>query len=343
MGAVRWRVVLPDPWVWEGWMFDRLRDAGCALVLGAAADDTTARALSAEDMGAFLADADGVIVHSREAIPSSALEGAERLRVISKMGIGVDRIDHAAAAARGVVVTNTPVPHDFESIAEGALTLLLALLKQLPQKQAHLRAGRWRDRTITGQPLRGTTVGLVGFGRVGRRVAHLLRPWEATLLVADPQVDVAVAERAGGRLVELEELLDQADVVSLHAIVTDRGRPLLGAAELRRMRPGAFRVNTARGALVDEVALVAALDGHLGGAALDVFAAEPLPADHPLRELDNVILTPHAIGTSRQSQRSICETAVQNCLDVLGGRWPRYVVNPEVRPRWELRATTEVR
>jgi len=331
----RGRVVMPDPWVWEGWMIAGLRDAGYDVTLGSAADDHGATPLSPDEMAALLESADGVILHSRESILKSALEGASRLIIISKMGIGVDRIDVGAATERGIVVTNTPVLDDFRGIAEGTMTLMLALLKQLPQKHQTVRSGRWRDRTTTGDPLHERTVGLVGLGRVGGMVATLLGPWGVTLLGHDPNVTQIRAAELGVRLVELDELLTLSDIVSLHAVVTPENRQMFNARTFGLMKPGSYLINTARGALIDEEALVEALaSGHLAGAALDVFQTEPLPAGHPLIECENVILTPHAIGTSRQSQRAICETALKNCLDALDGKWPTYPVNPEVASRW---------
>lgn len=337
-GASAWHVVVPDPWIWESWMFDELRQAGCRLALGTPAFDPDARPLDATEMARRLADADGVILHSRESIPEAALDTADRLIVISKMGIGVDKIDVEAATRRGIVVTNTPVPNDYHGIAEGSVTLILALAKQLVMKNDTVRAGRWRDPTTAGMPLRGRTIGLIGLGRVGGRVAELLTPWDATLVAYDPFADPERAEQLGVKLVELDELLEASDIVSLHAVVTADSKHLINGATLAKMRPGSYLVNTARGALIDETALVEALEsGHLAGAALDVFQVEPLPMDHPLRSVDNVILTPHAIGTSRDSQVSICRAAVRSCLDALSGTWPSHPVNPEVESTWRGR------
>jgi len=323
-------------------MIAGLRDAGYTVWLGAAADDRNATPLSSNEMANLLESADGVIVHSRESIPASALERASRLIVISKMGIGVDRIDVAAATQAGIVVTNTPVSDDFRGIAEGAVTLMLGLLKELPRKHQTVISGGWRDRTTAGTPLHGKTVGIVGLGRVGSMVASLLRPWGVTMLAHDPHIRPSRATELDVRLVELEDLLRESDVVSLHAVVTADNRQMLNDRTLALMKPGSYLVNTARGALVDEGALVRALAaGHLAGAALDVFQTEPLPAGHPLTELDNVVLAPHAIGTSRESQRSICEAALKNCMDALAGTWPAYPVNPEVATRWRGRHPPE--
>lgn len=333
-----WHVFVPDPWVWEGWMFDALRDGGCEVELGASADDPSVEPLSASGMAARLANVDGLLLHSREAVPAGALTGADRLRVIAKMGIGVERIDVPAATRAGIVVTNTPVEENFQGIAEGTVTLLLALLKELPAKERQLREGRWRDRATAGHLLTGRTVGLVGLGRVGSTVAHLLRGWPVRLVAHDPNLSDASIAGRGADPLSFHELLATAHVVSLHAARPGGEPPLMDAAAFSRMRPGAFLINTARGGLVNEAALVAALaSGHVAGAALDVFAREPLAPDHPLREAENVILTPHSIGTSRASQTAICRAAVECCLAALRGREPRYVVNRDVLPVWRDR------
>jgi D-3-phosphoglycerate dehydrogenase len=337
-GPSRWRVFLPDPWTWEGWMLEALESAGCALTLGPAADDPAATPLGADSMGRQLRGVDGVVIHSREAIPAEALECAERLLVIAKMGIGVERIDVRAAGAAGILVTNTPVAENYQGIAEATVGLILALLKHIPAKDRLLRSGGWRDRRADGELLSEQTIGIVGLGRVGGRVADLLSGWPVSVLATDPVVSSADASRRAVEMVPLRELLARSTVVTLHAARSAGDPPIIGAGELAAMRDGAHLVNTARGGLVDEAALVAALrSGRLAGAALDVFASEPLAIDHPLRTSENVILTPHTVGTSRASQRAICQAAVDCCLAALRGEVPPYVVNPDAIPAWRKR------
>jgi D-3-phosphoglycerate dehydrogenase len=332
---------MPDPWVWEQWMLDALIEGGCDLDLGTPADAPDAAALSPAEMAARLANADGVIIHSRESITAASLVGPRRLRVIAKMGIGVERIDVAAATAAGVLVTNTPVEENYQGLAEGTVALLLSLLKRLPAKERQLRAGRWRDRHTAGDLLADHTLGIIGLGRVGSRVAELLRDWPIQVLAVDPYVAPEVAAAHGARLVTLSDLLREASVISVHIAPRAGDLPIIGEAELLAMRRGSYLINTSRGSVLDETALVAALRrGHLAGAALDVFDHEPLAADHPMRDLDNVILTPHAVGTSRASQRAICLAAVECCLAGLRGVVPRHVVNSEVIPTWQRRLAT---
>lgn len=319
-------------------MFDALREAGCEPRLGPSADDPTATPLTATAMAKKLSDVDGLLLHSRESVPAEALAGAGRLRVTAKMGIGVERIDVPAATRAGIVVTNTPVEENFQGIAEGTVTLLLALLKELPAKERQLWRGGWRDCATAGHLVAGRTIGLVGLGRVGTSVAAMLRGWPLQLVAHDPNLTDSDIRELGATPAGFHELLAAADVVSLH-VARPAGEPaLMDGANFARMRPGSYLVNTARGGLVDESALLLALDsGHLAGAALDVFAHEPLAADHPLRDKPNVILTPHSIGTSRASQTAICRTAVECCIDALQGREPRHVVNPDVLPAWRER------
>lgn len=319
-------------------MFQALRDGGCELQLGASADDPAAIPLSPSEMAARLTAADGLLLHSREAVPETALKGADKLRVIAKMGIGVDRIDVSAATRAGIVVTNTPVEENFQGIAEGAITLLLAMLKELPAKERQLRQGGWRDRGTAGHLLAGRTVGLMGLGRVGSSVAALLRGWPVELLAHDPNLTDEVITARGAEPTTFEDLLARSDIVSLHAARPASEPPLMDAAAFRRMGQGSFLVNTARGGLVDEAALLQALTSRqLSGAALDVYSREPLAPDHVLRAAPNLILTPHSIGTSRASQTAICQAAVECCLDALNGHEPRHVVNPDVLPAWHRR------
>ena len=266
-------------------------------------------------------------IASTDPFDATVLAAVPDLRVIARVGVGTDSIDLAAAADHGVVVTVTPGAND-ATVAEHAVALMLALVRRVCEQDAAVRRGEW-PRTGDHVPgsLRGATVGLVGLGRIGRRTAGLLRAFGAGVLAADP----AVAEApAGIALVALDELLARSDIVSLHVPLLPATAGLLGAAEIARMRPGAMVVNTARGGLVDEDALLAALrSGRLGGAALDVFAAEP-PAGSPLLALPNVIATPHVAGLSPASVEEMTRRATASVLDVLAGRRPPDVANPAV-------------
>ncbi len=263
-------------------------------------------------------------------VDRAVLSASDSLRVVCKHGVGVDNIAVGEATELGIVVMNTPTAN-FNSVAEHTLALMFALARRIPQQDRRVRQGKWDKRDYTGQELAGKTLGLIGLGRIGRRVADLAAPLQMSILAYDPAVEAAPV---GVDLVNsLEELLSRADIVSLHCPLTPKTRGMIGREQLALMRPGSWVVNTARGAIVDEQALVAALrDGPIGGAALDTFETEPPAPDNPLFALDNVVLTNHVGGISPTSYRNMGVSAVQNVLAVLeGGRVDASaVLNPEV-------------
>jgi phosphoglycerate dehydrogenase-like enzyme len=274
------------------------------------------------ELAGLLRGAAGAIA-STDPFDAGVLRASPDLRVIARVGVGTDSIDLEAATERGVVVTVTPGANE-ATVAEHTLALMLALVRRVTEQDAAVRRGQW-NRTGEHLPrtLIGSTVGLVGQGHIGRLVAERVRPFGARVLAADPAVPGALA---------LPELLGAADIVSVHVPRTPATTGLIGAAELRAMRPGALLVNTARGGIVDEAALLAALqDGHLGGAALDVFAAEP-PAGSPLLGLPNVIASAHVAGLSERSIAEMTRRATASVIDVIAGRRPADVANPEVLP-----------
>jgi D-3-phosphoglycerate dehydrogenase len=255
------------------------------------------KSLKGEDLVAFLDGCEKAIL-ALETVDDALLGRLPALRTVSKFGVGLDSFDLDAMARRGVKLAWTPGSNS-RSVAELALLLTLGLLRRLPEAQADLRAGAFRQ--LKGSTLSGKTVGLVGLGAVGRDLAALLRPFGVRLLAADPALDAARAEEAGAELVALEELLAASDVVSLHAPLTPATRGLVGAGTLARMKPSAVLVNTARGGLVDEDALLAALDaGTLAGAGLDAFAEEP-PKDRRVLEHPRVLATPHVGGSTEEA------------------------------------------
>ncbi|MAE64390.1 MAG: hypothetical protein CMJ18_08965 [Phycisphaeraceae bacterium] len=276
-----------------------------------------------------LEDADAVVVRLYE-IDADRLASCDRLKVIAKHGVGVDNVDVAAATARRIPVVFTPGANA-NSVAEHTMTLMLALARQVFASGEALRAGRFQDRDqFQGVELAGRTLGVVGLGRIGRRVATMSRDGFAMEVLAyDPLVEdhgFAVAE-------SLEDLLTAADFLSLHLPLSTRTRHLMNADRLSLLKPTCRIINTSRGALIDEEALVRALrEGRIAGAALDVFATEPLPVDHPLCAAPNTLLTPHISTLTAESLDRMARDAAQGVLDVLAGKQPRWTVNPEV---WE--------
>ncbi|MGQ9548688.1 MAG: hydroxyacid dehydrogenase [Roseiflexus sp.] len=253
------------------------------------------------------------------------------LRAICRPGIGVDNIDISAATKRGILVINTP-DGPTESTAEHAVALLLALAKQVGASDRILRAEGWHAARLRGIEVRGKTLGIVGLGRIGRRVAQICRyGLEMRVLAYDPLVSeetfaVTDVERAA----TLNDLLPQVQFLSLHCALTPETRHLIGRRELELLPPGAMLINVSRGAVVDQAALIAALNsGHLAGAGLDVFDPEPLPRDHPLLRLPNVIATPHIASYTTDGARAMHIGVAQQVIQLLRGERPPYIVNPE--------------
>ena len=262
-----------------------------------------------------LASADAVIAGAVFTWDAEALRAAPQVRVVSRIGIGYDNVDVAGLAAIGVVTCNTPEGPTV-STAEHAASLMLMLTKDLPAHVARAVAGETGG-PASGLELDGKTLGLVGFGRIARRVAVVGHALGMQVIAHDPFVSSA----PGVDLVSLADLFAGADVISLHAPATPDTHHLVNAASLASTKRGAYLVNTARGTLVDQVALLAALDsGHLAGAALDVTDPEPLPAGHPLLEHPRVIVTPHIASSTAVGRRRLYEMAIDNALAVLAGR-----------------------
>ncbi len=274
--------------------------------------------------------ADGLI-NCYSPVSREVIEGLERCRVIARYGVGVDTIDLVAATERGIVVTNVP-DYCVDEVSDHALALLLALARRLPKLLRATAAGRWQ--ATDAQPvhrLRDRTLGLVGFGRIAREVGRKAQALGLRVVASDPFVPGEAITAAGVEPRGLEELLAEADVVSLHAPLTPETRHLIDAEALARMKPGAYLVNTSRGGLVDTDALREALaSGRLGGAALDVLETEPPDPDDELLADENVLVTPHTSFYSEESLVEMRRKCVAQVITVLEGRRPDYPVNPEV-------------
>jgi D-3-phosphoglycerate dehydrogenase len=283
----------------------------------------TRRPLTSPELKELLPGCDGYIA-GLDAIDRAALEGADRLQVIARYGVGVDNVDLDAAAEKGILVTNTPGANS-GSVAELAVGLMLALGRNLVEAAVAARAGGWPR--LQGTSLEGRCVGLLGFGAIGRQVARRLAGFGCRVLAYDPFPDAAAAAESGVELASFNQVLAQADFLSLHLPVLPETRRLVNAAFLAQMKDGACLVNTARGELIDEPALVEALQsGKLRGAALDVFPVEPPPADNPLLQLPQVLVTPHISSHTDVATRNMGGMALAECLAVLRGETPRYRV-----------------
>lgn len=265
---------------------------------------------------------------------------APRLLFVSSYGAGFDTVDVVACTRAGVAVMNQ-AGSNANAVAEHALGLLLGLSKRIADCDRRLRNGEAFSRhALMGQELRGRTLGIVGIGHAGTRMAELARAFGMTVLANDPLLSHEEIVQRGARPVDLAALLAQADVVSLHCPLDDSTRGLFDAEAFAAMKPGAFFISTARGHIHDEVALHAALlRGHLGGAGLDVWASEPPPATHPLLVLPNVIATHHLAGVTREARRQMATMGAAQLLGALRGERPPRLVNPEAWPacvaRWQ--------
>jgi D-3-phosphoglycerate dehydrogenase / 2-oxoglutarate reductase len=276
-------------------------------------------------------DVDAILVRSAARITRKVVEGATRLKVIGRAGVGVDTIDVDAATEHGVAVLTAPSGNT-TSAAELTMALLLALARRVPSAHLSMQRGEWDRKSFAGSELAGRTLGLVGAGRIGSEVAKLARAFGMRVLVFDPYLVEDRARALDVHLVPLEQLLREANAISVHVPLTDATRGLIGAAELASMRSDAWLLNVARGGVVDEVALLDALErGALGGAGLDVFAEEPLPASHPFRSLGNVVLTPHLGASTAEAQHGVAvEIADAVRLALLEGDLSRAVNAPAI-------------
>ena len=314
-----------------------LRAAGHEVIIGHPLDMPGRRAYTEAELIEASRDADVILASHLETISAAVLEAAPRLRLVIVPFIGVDKIDLAAASRVGVLVANSPTPENFIAVAEATIGLMLMLQKRIKHNEAKLRRGEWAKREDRGEFLFGKTMGLVGLGRVGSHVARRLVNWDARLIASDPYVPSERAEKLGVTLVDLPALLAEADVVSLHASLTDETRGLIGEKELRSMKPRAILINTARGEMVDEEAVARAVDeGWIAGAAIDAFTREPLPASSPLRTPDpeRLVLTPHNVSHSEAGRQANLRLALEQILAVGRGEPPAHVMNPDAIPRW---------
>jgi phosphoglycerate dehydrogenase-like enzyme len=292
------------------------------------------RFYSLEVTAEHIVGVDGLIVLRPWVKAITFAQGASDLVVIGRSGAGYDKIDLAACTEHDVAVFNAPDALN-HSTASTALLFLLALAKRLPQQERITRQGRWDlQAAALGSELQGRTLGIVGLGRSGQELVRLVAPFGMRVLAYSPHVDSAVAAALGVELTGLDDVLRAADFVSLHCRLTETTRGLLSAARLALLKPDAYLVNVARGALIDQGALVEALRaGRIAGAGLDVFEVEPLPQDDPLLGLDNVIVTPHWSASTADVWRASGRAMTEGMLRAARGEVPENVVNPAVLDR----------
>jgi phosphoglycerate dehydrogenase-like enzyme len=321
----------------------KYRDIGLSVLAGHPQIEQRAFAEHRPKIGADqIGDAQGVIVLT-PAVTAESVSRAENLLVMARFGVGYDAVDVKACTADDVLVTITVGAVD-RPVAEATVAWMLALTHRLRIKDGLVRTGQWNERSkYMGCELRDRTLGVIGLGGIGRKLIELQRGFGMKPPLAfDPLVDPAVAAQLGARLVSLDELLAQADFVSIHCPLNEQTRGLIGARELGLMKPEAYLLNTARGGIVDEEALYGALKARrIAGAAIDCFAQEPVTLPHRLGELDNVLLAPHSIAWTDELFRDIGRAACQVMVDLSLGAKPGGVLNPEVfdragfKKKWE--------
>ena len=310
---------------------DALTEEGLAILR---ADDVRLTApgkMTREAVLEVIADADALIVRSGTQADRELIERGAQLKFVGRAGVGVDNIDLVAASERGVIVMNAPAANTIAT-AEHAFALLLALLRHVPQGHASLAGGAWERKLYKGSQLNGKTLGIVGIGRIGREVGKRALAFGMRVLSYDPYIPAEAALELGFEPRDgLDKLLSEADIVTLHAMVTPETTGMLNANTIARMKDGARLVNVARGALIDEAALAAALDsGKLAGAALDVYVQEPPQNGNPLVGHAKVIHTPHLAASTVEAQKLVATLIAEQVLDALRGGEPREVVNPDV-------------
>lgn len=285
--------------------------------------NTSGKPLSSAELARLLPGMDACIA-GLDSFDRAAIAAADRLKVIARYGVGLDRVDLQAAKEKGIVVTYTPGANSV-SVAELTIGLMLSLARHIPAAAQAAARGEW-PRYI-GVTLAGKTIGLIGLGSIGRQVAQRLSGFECHILAYDVQPEAEFAQKQGVIFTSLEELLAQSDFVSLHLPLLPETHQMVDAAFIAKMKPGAYLINTARGELIDEDALLEALkSGRLRGAALDCFQVEPPGADHPLLKMPQVIATPHMGAHSDGATNAMGRMALQDCLAVLRGEEPLYRV-----------------
>lgn len=283
--------------------------------------------LKPAELKAIVGEYDALAVRSATKVTAEIIDAGKKLKVIGRAGVGVDNIDLEAANKRGIVVMNTPGGNTI-TVAELTVAMMMAISRHVPQATASVKGGKWEKKKFQGRELFNKTLGVIGIGNIGSVVVDRCLGMKMKVLAYDPFISEEAARRMGCELVTLDRLYREADYISIHVPLTEQTRNLVGKDALAKMKKGAYLVNCARGGIVDEVALAEALgSGHLGGAALDVFAEEPVEADNPLLKLDNFICTPHLGASTEEAQQNVATALAEQMVDYLCNGTVRNAVN----------------
>ncbi|MDO8682347.1 MAG: phosphoglycerate dehydrogenase [Armatimonadota bacterium] len=283
--------------------------------------------MSKEELIACIGDYDALAVRSETKVTADVLEAAKNLKIIGRAGVGVDNIDVPIATRKGVIVVNSPEGNTIAA-AELTMALLLSLSRNIPQAWCSMRAGEWKRSKFVGTEVYKKTLGVVGLGKIGREVAKRAQGFGMSIVAYDPFLTADSAKKMGVELAELNDLLKKSDYITLHLPLNKDTKNLIGAKQLAMMKDGARVINVARGGIVDEVALAAAIEsGKIGGAAIDVYEQEPTPPENPLLKIDKTVTTPHLGASTAEAQINVAIDIAEQIVDVLGGKPARSAVN----------------
>lgn len=304
---------------------DLIAKDGLELLRSSAQVDVKVK-LKPEELKAIIGDYDALIVRSQTQVSAEVIESGSKLKVIGRAGVGTDNIDVDAATRKGILVVNAPTGNTV-SAAEHTIALMLALARHIPKANSQLKSGVWERGKLVGTELRSKTLGLIGLGNVGSEVAKRAQSFEMRVIACDPFVSTSYAHNQKISLVSLGQLLQESDFITLHVPLTPATKNLIGAKEMTKVKPTARIINTARGGLIDEQALVKAIeDEKIAGAAFDVFSTEPV-TDSPLLKSDKIIVTPHLGASTAEAQANVAKDIAEQVSAVLQGKFSRYAVN----------------
>jgi len=294
---------------------DPLNDRGASILKEGGLQTDTRPGLKEDELCAIVGEYEGLIVRSATKVTAKVISAAKKMKLIGRAGVGIDNVDLKAAKAAGITVMNTPFGN-VTSAAEQAIAMLFAVARNVARADKEMKAGLWNKKGLTGVELSQKTLGIIGLGKVGAIVANVAKALEMKVLVYDPFVTDAKAKEMGVAKSDLDPLLKESDFVTIHAPMTPETKNLLNAAKLKLMKKSARLVNDARGGIVNEADLCAALkDGTIACAALDVFEKEPLPPDSPLRAVENLVLTPHLGASTHEAQERVAEDIAKQFVE----------------------------
>ncbi|HET7433477.1 MAG TPA: phosphoglycerate dehydrogenase [Thermoanaerobaculia bacterium] len=299
---------------------DTLADSGLEILRAASDVDLDYRAgLKGEELLRAVAESDALITRSGTAVTEELVNAGTRLRIVGRAGVGLDNVDVDACTARGILVINAPTAN-IMSATEHTMAMMLALCRNIPEAHASVKRGEWVRSKFMGMELDGKTLGVIGLGRIGTRVTTRARAFGMRVIAYDPYISETVFEKVGATKVTLDQLLAQADVITVHTPMTDETRSMLGAAEIAKMKEGVIVLNIARGGIYEEQALADALNsGHIAGAAVDVYVSEPPGPQHPLLNAKNIILSPHIGANTIEAQDRVAVQTAEMVIEALRG------------------------